>query len=214
MRYRIPEKYNDVFGYIVLKNNKLNIQKTYNKEDQLFSSGPILIENGKIVFNPNEERFDCTDLKHSGKDVLNVTDETITLSGHYKYKTIQENGFSCVKEFVPDVKTYPRCDKILPGELSHADNPNPRSAFCILSDGNYMFITIEGRGNRGIGFDLYTLAKSILLSFPKVVSMINLDGGRSSNIAWRNHKENKVYISNPDHGYPYPVGNILSLTKN
>ena len=178
-KYPIPEKYKDVFRYIILKDNKLTIEKKYNNKDQVFSSGPVLIEKGKIVFNPNEERFNCTDLNHSEKDTLELTEDSITVSGHYKYKSIKENGFSCTKEFVPDVKTYPRCDKIEPGELSHSDNPNPRSAFCILSDGNYMFVTVEGRSNRGIGFDLYTMAKSILTSFPKVVSMVNLDGGRS-----------------------------------
>jgi len=57
------------------------------------------------------------------------------------------------------------------------------------------------------------MAKAILLSFPKVKTMVNLDGGRSSNIAWRTQKGDKVYISNPDHVYPYPVGNILGIMK-
>ncbi len=209
--HEIPPEYKDVFRYVVLKDNKLSIKKNYNKGDQLFSAGPILIENGKLVFNSYEERFGCTDLKHSEGDVLSLDDDTITVSGHYKYNS---EGSSCFREFVSDVKTYPRCDRIMPGELSHADNPNPRSALCILNNGDYMFITVEGRSNRGVGFDLYTMAKSILLSFPKVKTMVNLDGGRSSNIAWRTEKKDKVYISNPDHVYPYPVGNILTLFKN
>jgi len=71
-----------------------------------------------------------------------MSEDNITISGYYKYK--RENGFSCVKEFVPSVRTYARCDKIAPGELSHADNPNPRTAFCILPDGGYIFLTVEG----------------------------------------------------------------------
>lgn len=213
--HEIPEKYKDVFRYVVLKDNKISIKKKYNKAAQLFSTGPILIENGKIVLNLEEERFNCTDVKHSKSDVLNVYEETITVSGHYKYKS---EDLSCSKEFVSSVKTYPRCDRIMPGELSHAGNPNPRSVLCILEDGSYMFITVEGRSRRGVGFDLYTMARSIILSFPKVKTMVNLDGGRSSNIAWRTESgtesENKVYISNPDHVYPYPVGNILTLFKN
>jgi len=175
--HAIPEKYADVFRYVTLKNNKLKIKKSYNPDEELFSTGPILIERGEIVFDPYDERFDCTDLKHAVGDVLELTDDTITTSGYYEYKS---ENLSCSREFVPQVKTYPRCDRIMPGELSHADNPNPRSGLCILEDGSYMFITVEGR---------------------------------SSNIAWRTQKGDKVYISNPDHVYPYPVGNILGIMK-
>ena len=213
-KYPIPEKYKSVYRYIVLENNRLKIKKRWNKKDNVFSTGPVLIENGKIVFDPEDVKFSCTDEKNSWGNVISVSEDTITTSGHYKYSTIEDNGFSCVKEFVPEVKEYPRCDRIQPGELSHADNPNPRSCLAILKNGDYMFVTVEGRGNRGVGFDLYTLSKSLLKSFPNIETLVNLDGGRSSVMAWRTEKEkDKIYISNPDRLYAYPVGNILSLLE-
>ena len=211
-KYKIPEEYKDVFRYVILKNNRLIISKKM-EEGEYFTTGPVLIENGKVVFDPNENRFECTDEKHAGKTMLTQDDDTITVSGYYKYNTVEtENGFSCVKEYVPDVQTYPRCDKIKPGELSHSSNPNPRSLLCILKNGDYIFITVEGRARRGVGFDLYSLAQTILLSFPEIRTAVNLDGGRSSNMAWRSFLEpEKVYISNFDRNYVYPVGDILTL---
>ena len=202
-KYMVPEKYKDMFRYVTLKNNELSIKKQWNEEDQIFTAGPILIENRKIAFDPYDNRFHCNDLFHAGNTVLELTENSITTSGHYKY----EEG-TCNKEFVNNVETYLRCDKIQPGQLSHANNPNPRSAFAILSNGDYMFLTVEGRSKRGIGMDLYGLSKYALENFD-VVNMINLDGGRSSVIAWRD--DDKVYISNADRNYAYPVGNILYL---
>lgn len=214
-KYKVPPKYKDVFRYVILENNILKIRKNVKRNTQIFTTGPVLIENGVVVFNPNETRFDCTDEKHAGKTMIKQTENTITTSGYYQYKSVKtQDGFTCAEEFVKDVKTYPRCDAIRPGELSHADNPNPRSVFCILRNGDYIFITVEGRARRGIGFDLYSLARTINKSFPDVVSAINLDGGRSSNMAWRSKRyPDKVFISNPDHLYPYPVGNILTFTN-
>ena len=171
----------------------------------------MLIENGKIVFKPYENRFSCSDSKHAGKTVIKERKKEITLSGHYDY-SVSDN--SCTRNYVPDVQTYPRCDKIDPGELSHSNNPNPRSALCILKDGTYVFLAVEGRGHRGVGMDLHTLASSIMISLPNVEKAINLDGGRSSTLAWRTATEPKtVYISNTDRNYVYPVGNILSILK-
>ena len=77
-----------------------------------------------------------------------------------------------------------------------------------------MFITVEGRAKRGYGYDLYSLAQVILNSIPDVLDVINLDGGRSSNMAWRTETElDKVYFSNTERIYPYPNGNIISLLR-
>lgn len=209
--YDVPEKYKDVYGYIVLKNNKLNIVRKYEDDDMVCTSGPILIENNKIVFKSNDERFICADKKHNNDLMISQDDKTITLSGYYNYKLY--NGV-CIPEFVDDVKTVARCDKINPGDLEHANNPNPRSALCIMDNGDYVFLVFEGRDHNGVGIDLYSLSKSILLSYPNVMSAINLDGGRSSTLAWRSvHEPNIVYNTNPDRHYYYPHGNIIGLFK-
>jgi hypothetical protein len=215
-RFPIPEEYRDVYGFVCMSQNKLYITRDFNFasiQDYMFSCGPFLIEKGEIVFSPYEERFACN-IKENVKAPIEVLDETeknITVSGYAQYSS---NGKTCRMENVNDIRTFPRCDKIKPGELSHADNPNPRTAIVILRNGNYVFITVEGRGNRGIGIDLYALALMIKMNLPTAVTAINLDGGRSTNMAWRTITEpNTVYISNPNHAYQYPVGNILMFRK-
>lgn len=208
-KHKIPKGYQDVFGHVLLENNQLRISRSV-KNEKVLSTGPILIERGEIVFNPDDNRFTCTDSKTAGKTVIKERARDITVSGHYEYSS---DNNTCFRKYVEDEQTYPRCDKIQPGELSHADNPNPRSALCILRDGTYVFLAVEGRGNRGIGMDLYTLSLTIKESFPDVVSAINLDGGRSSTLAWRTENDKTVYISNPDRDYVYPVGNILTCLK-
>ena len=209
-KYDIPKKYKDVFGYIVLENNQLKITRIKNNKTNICSTGPILIEDGKIVFKQYDRRFMCTDDKHSKELMLQQDDKTITLSGYYKYKSINNE---CVKKYVPLVQTFDRCDKIEPGELSHAGNPNPRSAFCMLDNGNYVFVAFEGRSSFGYGIDLFKLAQSIKLTLPNVVSAIALDGGRSVVHAFKSKKSENIYITNAGRDYYYPAGSIISLLK-
>lgn len=228
-KYRIPEYYRDVYGFLGISDDgKLDIFKEFPRSiKNIFASGPILIYNNDIVFNPYQERFACNTVENIAKlneevkralppiQVLNETENDITVSGYYKYKS-EKNGnfYNCYGELINVAKTFPKCDKIKAGDLSHSDNPNPRSALIMLNNGDYVILTVEGRGERGIGMDLYSLAEIIKKAYPNVTKAINLDGGRSSNFAWVGNKElNKIYISNPTHTYQYPVGNILTLTK-
>ena len=222
-KFPIPDEYLDVYGFICMTKNKLYITRDFDfaaSQDYMFSSGPYLIENGEIVFDPFEERFACN-VKSNVQapiSVLDETDKTITVSGYKTYGYVPENFENtygtCGATIVNKTKTFPRCDRINPGELSHADNPNPRTAIVILRNGNYVFLTVEGRGNRGVGTDLHVLALMIKKFLPTAVTAINLDGGRSTNLAWRTITEpNTVYISNPHHAYQYPVGNILTFRK-
>jgi len=217
-QYEIPEKYKDVYGFVTINElGDLQITKSIpSNYSYLFASGPIMIDDGEIVFNPYEERFACdvkTNIK-PGIRVLEETEDDITVSGYYKYGYNSKDK-PCKYEVIEDVKTFPRCDRINPGELSHSDNPNPRSALAVMNNGDYILITVEGREQRGVGMDLKILAKSIKSTFPNVKTLINLDGGRSSNLAWRSPLDpNTVYITNPAHLYQYPVGNILLFSRS
>lgn len=209
--YPIPNKYKDVYGYVILQNNQLFITKKISNQ-QIFCSGPILIENNKIVFNPNEKRFMCASKKYNQDLMIKETKNNITLSGYYKYKHYHDK---CLRMKINDIQTISNCDSINPGELMHADNPNPRSVFCITNDNHYLFITFEGRNKNGDGVDLYLMTQIILNHYPNVKTAINLDGGRSSNIVWRSIEEPKtVYLSNPERQFYYPTGFILALFKN
>lgn len=214
--YPIPEKYRDVYGFLCFRDNEALITRNINeaqKYQYFLSTGPFLIEKEKIVFKEYEERFACINIEELFPpiNVLHFTDKTATISGYFKYST---EGNLCTRNYVPHPLILPQCNKISPGELSHADNPNPRSAACILKNGDMIFLTIEGRGERGVGIDLAALARTIKKTFPSVVTAINLDGGRSSNLVWRRPQDpSTVYISNPNHLYAYPVGNIITFTK-
>lgn len=86
------------------------------------------------------------------------------------------------------------CKTISPGELSHGNQPNPRS--CLMVKGNdLIFLTCEGRNERGYGLtfaDLQSIAEHL-----KVDEAINLDGGRSSHIAFKPKDVTGVYCLNP-----------------
>lgn len=207
--YKIPEEFKDVYGYIVLKNNKLSIKKTYNGKDQVLTTAPILIYNGKVVFHSDEERYNCGDKKKNKDIYVSESDTKIKLKGHYKYDSL---GDVCVKSIVIDPVEYQRCDKITPGNLQHANNPNPRAALCLLRNGDYVFVCFEGRENKGDGIDLESMANALLTTYPTIKNAINMDGGVSSNLTWRTKNEqNTVYISNPARYKYYPAGNIIGL---
>lgn len=207
--YEIPESYKDVYGYVCFSGNQLTITRNLEEAKQnkyLFSTGPYLIENGKIVFKPYDERFACINLA-TEPNVIRSTEEDVTVSGYNVYE-------GCQKRFIQQKMTFPRCDSIQPGELSHSDNPNPRSIVCILKSGKYIFMTIEGREERGVGIDLSTLSKMLIKEYPDIMTAINLDGGRSSNMTWRGpNKPKEIFVSNPEHLYQYPVGNIIVFKR-
>lgn len=104
-----------------------------------------------------------------------------------------------------------------PGDLSHAANPNPRSAIAIDNDNNVYFIKVEGRDNRtkmgkpGVGMDLVQLAQFCKNGLNAKYA-INLDGGQSSQIVWK--KENHDYIVlSGGMDFAYPVGSIIAFVK-
>jgi len=205
--YEIPKKYQDSYAYIILKDNKLSISRKLDLKHQLCSTGPLLIENSKIVLDLNK-KYQCTDKKHAGDYFISETDNNITISGYDEY--IDDNN-QCVIKKVNKKQTLKRCDKIPPGELSHASNPNPRTIFCITDTG-YLFLVFDGRSLYGDGVDLLLASKIIMKKFPNVVTAINLDGGRSSVVAWRSvYNPDVVYNNSNFRNYYYPAGYVIGL---
>lgn len=109
------------------------------------------------------------------------------------------------------------CSIINPGVLSHASNPNPRSALCIDDKNGVYMVYIEGRDERGMGMDFAQLAQFCKglsrLTGRHIVKAINLDGGRSSHIVWHKEGENQIRITNNKRASTYPNGAILSYIK-
>lgn len=205
----IPEHYKDVYGYIVLKNNRLTIVKTYDGIDQVCTSGPILIYDGKIIFTSDNIKYSCGDKVKNADLFISQTSTSIKLKGHYEYEN--KNG-KCNMKIIKNPQTYQRCDTITPGELQHANNPNPRGALCILNNNDYVFVCFEGRADKGDGVDLESMGEALLASYPNIKHAINLDGGVSANLVFRTReKQSIVYISNPARYKYYPAGNIIGL---
>ncbi|MCP3681764.1 MAG: phosphodiester glycosidase family protein [bacterium] len=108
------------------------------------------------------------------------------------------------------------CNTIKPGEFSHASNPNPRSALGIKADGTTLLVTVQGRGTNAAGMDLEQLAQ--LMVGLGCHWAINLDGGRSSRMAWRNPGETLVRLSagaqeGMSAAEAYPVGSVIAFVK-
>lgn len=207
--YDIPKAYKDVYGYIILKNNKLFIEKTYNGIDEVCTAAPILIYNGVVVFHGDDAKYNCGDKKKNKDLYISQTEDKIKLKGHYNFSN--HNG-GCDKNIVIDPVEYARCDKIKPGNLQHANNPNPRAAFCILSNGDYVFVCFEGRDKEGVGIDLESMADALLSTYPNIKHAIANDGGASAALIFRTKEEqDKIYVSNPGRFKYYPVGNIIGL---
>lgn len=101
------------------------------------------------------------------------------------------------------------CNNIKPGEFYHASNPNPRSALIVKKNGDVILIYVEGRGQRGFGLDLNQLSQLCLKLGAN--HAINLDGGMSSQMVWKNEGEDLISQTNPEHMFSYPVGNVLSF---
>jgi exopolysaccharide biosynthesis protein len=104
--------------------------------------------------------------------------------------------------------------RILPGELYHAANPNPRSALVITMEGLVVMVKVEGRDNRGVGMDLSQLAEFCRV-FLHARHAINLDGGNSSQITWKLPNQDFINITGgAEATKSYLVGSIISLVKD
>jgi hypothetical protein len=202
-RLPLPEKFREYYGTVgVLKNGKrLEINTVYEKRDkfsQFAVSGPLLVKESKVVFTEN--------IMKNEKDN----------SGQYLFQsrkpTIGEEDDDFFSDGVKNV------NKIQPGELYHAANPNPRSAIAIRGD-NVYFIRVGGRDEGDIhdipavGMDLSQLAdycKNVL----GAEYAINLDGGGSSKICWKDEHADYINMTGFDNkNKAYPTGNVISFVK-
>ena len=219
---KIPSLYHNFYRAITLKNNKLDIQKLATSNDEIakyegyMEIGPVLVEENKVVIttkvlrnyytykNINVFPFQC-EVSEKKDKLLSPIDNKSRLK-HEDECLVRDE-----RKFYPSPSTVFNCDLINPGELSHGSNPNPRSAMFITNDGTIGFVYVEGRDERGEGVDLHQLAQICLLYGANVA--INLDGGRSSSIMWKEKDSKTIESSNPTHAFTYPVGSVISLVK-
>lgn len=202
VKNKIPSIYRDSYGMVGIgKDGLLSLKMGVSEEntgnfDQVLTVGPVLLWGGKVIMT---------------EDKLNEVTDNI-----YKFRCVQPPaGQDKNERYYVDNKSgslVPNCTKIKPGELSHAGEVNPRSAIAVNRDnGNVYFIYVEGRNKRGIGVTLNELAN--ICKNTGATDAINLDGGGSSQMVWREPGYDVITQTNPDHNFAYPVGNIISFIR-
>jgi hypothetical protein len=112
--------------------------------------------------------------------------------------------------------------KIPPAMPLHGSDLNPRSCAFIDASNNVFFMNVEGRQYEygGVGLDLFQLAQ--ICKAMGAVNMINLDGGGSASLSWKeagNHNsittdydviENYGYVTKRD---TYNVSNFIVVSE-
>jgi hypothetical protein len=196
----IPNPFRKYYGFVgINKYGKLiinnDVEASVKYQHDVISIGPVLVYDGKIQF----------------------TSETLKITNNGEYLFQSDNMLKNVNKYENDDIIPHHVDDIKPGELYHAGNPNPRSALVIDNNDNLIFVKVEGRdirdeeGKPGVGMDLSQLAQ-FCKNYLNAKHAINLDGGRSSQITWKEPNKNFVNIEGGvDNGYV--IGSVIALTK-
>lgn len=188
----IPNGYIDDYGVIgVDRDGKLKIDVYDNRHnyEKVMSCGAYLMKNGV-------QQFD--DAKIREVDSTNI------------YRYLSKNVRGSLLEKLPNNKYIRSASHIKPGELCHAGNSNPRTIIGIDYDDIVYLIKIEGRDDRGTGMDFIQLCQ--LCEVLRFRDAINLDGGGSSRISWKNPASTDIHIGGSKLD-SYPVGSVLAYCK-
>lgn len=162
--------------------------------EQILTSGPILVWDGKIDDEEMCKTYNIVD----GKKVYTFNCRQPMNKNNEVNQVIFDDGLT-------------NCNKIKPGTLKHGCQKNPRTALFIKKNGDVGMIYFEGRDSRGPGLTLTELAKiCVKLGADRA---INLDGGNSSQLLWKKEEEKHINQLNPLHNYVYPVGTTISFLK-
>lgn len=127
---------------------------------------------------------------------------------------IHSTGYWTSEIFFPyTVSLYERefgqafAGKIPPAMPTHASDLNPRTCLFIDNNNNIFVMHVEGRQRNigGIGIDLFDLAK--MCKEMGAVNAINLDGGGSSKILWKELGVTADYVGQRE----YTIGNAIAI---
>lgn len=211
---QLDPKYHPYYAYIAMGNPTstsqgyvsigpyANLNATVvNNSEMVAVSGPLLISGGKVVVDDTminavsggERIFECYRQKIPANTQITACDG----QGH--------------DTRVTTLYSHPDCGQF----HVHASNLNPRSALAYsATEKTLHFISIEGRERRGKGMDMIMLANFIMKQLPNISEAVNLDGGRSSTIAWKTPRDpNTITAINPNNASVYPVGNIFAIVN-
>lgn len=227
----IPTNYVSDYHYVMSDGTNIEIltpeeiarRGPTRKDRYLFAGGPLLVKNGIAVFTEDKLTehiiVDTTDGKIRVPKYTCANKRFAESSTNNKTATITQayNG-TCEPVTLPRPAHVLHCNHIEPGELSHAANPNPRMALLTFPPGYTVsgksytgaFVFAEGRKLTSPGPTLPELAK--LFVDLGVKDAINLDGGGSASMTWRDPSF-KNFIISTDSTIRYPVGNIIGWVR-
>jgi hypothetical protein len=191
----IPPQYADYYSVVgVNVDGTLEFagyDKRYNY-DQVLACGPALCVDGNAIFDD-----DVMLTKGDDDDVFLFLSKF--MAGDFE--RININGVDGL---------ISNANNIMPGELKHGGNPNPRTILGIDRDNNVFMIKIEGRDDRGTGMDFVQMGK--LCELLGLYYAINLDGGASSRMCWKEPGKMVINVAGAD-ASSYPVGGVLAFSK-
>jgi hypothetical protein len=217
----IPAVYQRWYRYVSINKNKVKLTQAKPPPDSehIFQAGPVLIEHDIVLFTEstvNGTLFD-SGTRYTPFQCRLPDNGTFVADILLPPATVDRLDNKCRQTQVTATSYTPNCQMIKPGEFSHAGNPNPRTAIGLRHNrdglGDLVFVYVEGRNLHGDGMDLVQLAKYMYTKLA-VYSAVNLDGGRSSCMAWKTPETpDTVIVANGLQTESYPVGNIITVTK-
>ena len=202
----VPELYRKYYSFVgINQHGKLEMNVTNPQAyEQIFAAGATIMKDGVPVFT--EETITETTTPNEEENEEDA--QFLFLAGPkgpgpvYKLTLKTINGVTAKLKNVENIK---------PGEMLHAGNPNPRTLLGISKDGETVyFIRIEGREKRGVGMDFVQMG--ILCQRLGIHNALNLDGGRSSQMCWKNPGDPTINVAGISLN-SYPVGAVMSLVK-
>ena len=185
----IPKGFEKYYGIVGIDSTGyLHVDTTESRDKyiQVLSAGPLLMING-------EKLIDYKKLEHD----LNSDDEWV---------------FRCDPTYKKEERAHKMTNcHMKPGSLFHASNMNPRSAIGVTADNKVIMVVVEGRNDRGSGYDMIQLINFFVNK--GVINAICLDGGRSSQMMWKKPGEYIIEETNPTRTRHYPAGNSISYVR-
>ncbi len=128
-----------------------------------------------------------------GGDVLFITSDDLRSAASIKFSPENIDLPFCAN-FLARSNPAGFAGMIPPGYPNHASDANPRTCAFVDIHNNFFVMNVEGRHNEcgGIGMDLFDLAK--ICKSMGAIHAINLDGGGSSKLAWKEKNNTLDYV--------------------
>jgi hypothetical protein len=218
--------------------NPQKITKNYFNEKKNVVMGNLLVNNGQVVMTEekmaiaillfaipelNLLMYDKIYLCNSSYNKL-TGNEIVNLIFGSDVHFVSYNEPNIRGKIVYDIKHIymPYCfhflkkaystgssGKVPPGYPIHASDLNPRTCIMIDNNDNFIVMNVEGRNKvcGGIGIDLFDLAK--LCEGMGAKYALNLDGGASSKLLWKEKNNSINYVGHFDESKPYKISNAI-----